>query len=85
MVSSFPGAAAMVYRAFGSTGLDVSEISLGMEHLDREDPASLVDTVRAAVEEGVNFLDLTVFKPEARDRMGDALTGSSRSFGTRER
>jgi hypothetical protein len=48
---------------------------LGLEHLDRDDPASLVDTVRTAVEGGVNFIDLTVMTPEARDRMGDALRG----------
>jgi aryl-alcohol dehydrogenase-like predicted oxidoreductase len=67
--------AAMVYRSFGSTGLQVGEIGLGLEHLDRDDPASIVDTVRAAVESGVNFIDLTIFTPEARDRMGEALRG----------
>jgi hypothetical protein len=41
----------------------------------REAPASQVDTVRTTVEAGVNFLDLTVFKPEARDR--SAPTGST--------
>ena len=65
----------MVYRPFGSTGLEVGEIGLGLEHLDREDTASIVGTVRAAVDGGVNFLDLTIFTPEARDRMGEALRG----------
>jgi predicted aldo/keto reductase-like oxidoreductase len=38
-------------------------------------PPAIVDTVRAAVEGGVNFIDLTIFTPEARDRMGEALRG----------
>jgi len=63
------------YRAFGSTGLEVSEVGLGLEHLDRDDTASLVATVRAAVDGGANFFDLTIFTPEARDRMGEALRG----------
>ena len=65
----------MVYRPFGSTGLEVGEIGLGLEHLDREDTASIVDTVRAAVDGGVNFIDLTIFTPGARDRTGEALRG----------
>ena len=65
----------MNYRAFGSTGLEVGEVGLGLEHLDRDGTASLVSTVRAAVDGGANFLDLTIFTPEARDRMGEALRG----------
>ena len=53
----------------------MGEIGLGLEHLDRDGTGSLVSTVRAAVDGGANFLDLTIFTPEARDRMGEALRG----------
>jgi predicted aldo/keto reductase-like oxidoreductase len=75
VLSSSPGVPTMINRPFGSTGLEVGEIGLGMEHLGRDDPASIVDTVRTAVDGGVNFIDLTIFTPEARDRMGEALHG----------
>jgi predicted aldo/keto reductase-like oxidoreductase len=65
----------MANRPFGSTGLEVGEIGLGLEHLDRDNAGSLVETVRAAVDGGVSFLDLTIFAPAARDRMGEALRG----------
>jgi predicted aldo/keto reductase-like oxidoreductase len=51
----------------GKTGLQVSTISLGTEHLVGQ-PAKQVETLlRAAVEKGVNYFDLVFAHPELRD------------------
>jgi uncharacterized protein len=65
----------MQYRAFGRTGIKVSEISLGTEYLldISQDQASSV--IKSAVDSGINYFDL--FWPQAhfRDKMGKAFDG----------
>lgn len=48
----------MDHRTLGRTGLHVSTISLGMEHLDMNDPAVTVAAIGAALDSGVNYFDL---------------------------
>lgn len=63
----------MQYRTLGRTGLRVSEIGLGGEWfngLSQEESTAIVD---AAIENGINYID--VFMPQAptRDHLGAAL------------
>ena len=73
----------MVYRKLGRTGLSVSEIGMGLEHLLDKDERTVVDTIRAAVRGGVNYLDCHVghdYKEEIVEydgyiKLGRALEG----------
>ena len=66
----------MLYRKLGRTGVDTSVISLGAEHLEKEDRETIKDVVSTAVDNGVNLIDLIgMVAPESRDNMGAALRG----------
>jgi hypothetical protein len=63
------------FRKLGSTGLDVSVIGFGAEHLNpqsREDSARLL---AAAVDGGISYFDLLGWVDEAKDAFGDAFKG----------
>ena len=47
----------MKYRELGKTGVKVSEIGMGLEHLLDKDERVVIDTIRAAVNSGVTYLD----------------------------
>jgi predicted aldo/keto reductase-like oxidoreductase len=47
----------MNYRKLGRTGLLVSEIGMGLEHLLDKDEETVIETIRAAVNGGVNYFD----------------------------
>ncbi|MHC1787479.1 MAG: aldo/keto reductase [Christensenellales bacterium] len=47
----------MKYRRFGKTGIDVSEIGMGLEHLLDKDEQTIIDTIKAALEGGVTYFD----------------------------
>ncbi|MCL2387897.1 MAG: aldo/keto reductase [Defluviitaleaceae bacterium] len=67
----------MRFRELGKTGINVSEIGLGCEFLDRK-PASVVDSsLNAALEYGVNLLDVFMPGTEVRENIANAL-GSRR-------
>ena len=66
----------MKYRKIGRTGIDISEISLGAEHLEGQNPDVMKSVVNHALNNGINFIDLVLFaSPAARDAMGTALQG----------
>ena len=66
----------MKYRTLGRTGLTVSEIGLGMEHLDMTDPATTVEAIRLALARGINFFDLLLGPTDASAAvMGEAFGG----------
>ena len=62
----------MDYRTLGRTGLKVSALSLGMEHLD---VPNITPTVQRAVDEGMNYIDIMIWRPERKDEFGRALLG----------
>lgn len=65
----------MNYRNLGKTGMRVSEISLGCEHLQGmsyEDVRKVIDT---ALDNGINFLDVFMSEPAVRTNIGRALCG----------
>lgn len=67
----------MVYRELGKTGLQVSEIGLGCEHLDRKPYSQVEETINAALEYNINILDVFMPGKEVRENIAKAL-GSRR-------
>ena len=62
-------------RTLGRTGIRVSEIGLGCEHLQGQDEAAIRAVVDAALENGINILDVFMSEPEVRTNIGKALAG----------
>ncbi len=67
----------MQYRPLGKTGLSASAVGLGAEHLDKKPYAAVEETVHAALEAGINIMDLFMPGEEVRLNIGRAL-GSRR-------
>lgn len=63
----------MKYRILGRTGLEVSEIGLGGEWLERQSAESVKSMIDRAAEFGINILDCFMSNPEVRDRIGAAI------------
>lgn len=63
----------MQYRQLGRTGLKVSEIGLGTEHLTA--PEVVTPVIHRAVDAGINYIDMMVWTSEGRERLGAALRG----------
>ncbi|CAK7069915.1 MAG: hypothetical protein DELT_01818 [Desulfovibrio sp.] len=51
----------MKYRPIGKTGMAASIIGLGAEHLDNKPYELVAEVVHAALEQGINMMD--VFMP----------------------
>jgi predicted aldo/keto reductase-like oxidoreductase len=67
----------MVYRELGKTGRKASVIGLGCEQLDGRPYGQVLETVGAALEQGVNILDVFMPGREVRENISKAL-GSRR-------
>lgn len=65
----------MNYRELGKSGIKVSEIGLGCEHLQGKDTAIVCSVVDAALEKGINILDIFMSEPQVRSDLGKALIG----------
>lgn len=64
----------MRYNKLGRTGLDVSIIGLGMEHLVAS-PEKVAPVVHRAIDEGMNYIDMMIWTSEHKDVLGTALKG----------
>jgi len=62
----------MNYRKISSCDFEVSEIGLGCEHLSKKDKALVEEVVGAALDSGINILDVFMPEPEVRTLIGDA-------------
>lgn len=67
----------MEYRKVGKTGMSASVIGLGAEHLDGKPFAVVEETIHAALEQGINIMDVFMPGDEVRANIGKAL-GSRR-------
>jgi predicted aldo/keto reductase-like oxidoreductase len=67
----------MEYRPLGDTGLTVSSIGMGVEHLKRQFNEYIADVVREAVSNGVNYFDLVWSLPQV-------IEGVSQGIGDNE-
>lgn len=65
----------MEYRKLGRTGMTVSAVSLGCEHLQGKDYDTVKTVIDAALDGGINFLDVFMSEPEVRTNIGKALKG----------
>lgn len=65
----------MRYRALGKTGLQISEIGLGAEWLERHNTAEVRAVVDACQAQGINILDCWMSEPTVRSNIGIALKG----------
>lgn len=65
----------MKYRALGTTGLQVSEIGLGAEWLERHSAAQVQAVIDTCMAQGINILDCWMSEPKVRSNLGAALKG----------
>lgn len=66
----------MQYRPIGKTGLSASIIGLGSEHLDNKPYPVVEEVIHAALEQGINMMDLFMPGDEVRTNLGRALAGN---------
>ena len=65
----------MEYRQIGRTGLQAGVVGLGCEHLDGKPYAVVEETIHAALDNGINLMDLFMPGEEVRSNIGRALAG----------
>jgi uncharacterized protein len=65
----------MNYRRIPNFDIKVSEIGLGCEHLLKKDKAVVDEVIGAALDGGINILDVFMPQPEVRSLIGSALLG----------
>ncbi len=65
----------MEYREIGKTGLKASVVGLGAEHLDHKPYETVQPVIDAALEGGVNIIDVFMPGDEVRAFIGKALAG----------
>ena len=65
----------MIYRPVGNTGMSASVIGLGAEHLDNKPYETVEKVINAALEHGINIMDLFMPGEQVRLNIGKALAG----------
>lgn len=65
----------MEYREIGRTGVQAGIIGLGCEHLDGKPYAQVKETIDAALDHGVNLMDVFMPGTEVRENIAKALGG----------
>lgn len=70
----------MIYNTLGNTGLQVSAIGIGTEHLDGRPYEEIAEVIHAAAVAGINMMDLFMPGEEVRRNIGRALKGKRANF-----
>lgn len=65
----------MRYNKLGNTGVNVSEIGLGCEHLEGKSAKIIRETFDTAFDLGINIADVFMSEPNVRTDIGAALAG----------
>ena len=65
----------MRYRKLGRTELEISEISIGTEWLEKKSPEEITAVLSKAVEYGVNYFDVIFNIPEHIEKVSKAIEG----------
>jgi predicted aldo/keto reductase-like oxidoreductase len=68
------------YRKLGNTGMEASIIGLGTEHLDGKEYAIVKETIGAAMDHGINIMDVFMPGHEVRQNIGKAIRGNRNKF-----
>ncbi len=63
----------MIYKKLGRTGERISVVSLGAEHLLGQPQAVIDEVVHAALDAGMNYMDLFMPEDSVREAIGSAL------------
>ncbi|MDL2233384.1 aldo/keto reductase [Ruminococcaceae bacterium OttesenSCG-928-L11] len=66
----------MEYRKIGKTSMEASIIGLGAEHLDNKPYEVAEQTIHAALEHGINIMDVFMPGEQVRRNIGKALAGN---------
>ena len=66
---------AVRYRQLGKTGLEVSEIGLGGEWLERHNRQEVKAVIESCEAHGINILDCWMSEPNVRSNIGAAIEG----------
>jgi len=64
------------YRKLGKTGLEISEISIGTEYLEKSKKSDLTEVIQKAIANGVNFFDLLYNFDNFLEEVSTAIKGS---------
>ena len=65
----------MRYRDLGKTGMKVSEVGFGGEHVEGKPYSQVESTIHAALDHGINIMDIFMSNPQVRKDIGRALKG----------
>ena len=65
----------MKYNPLGKTGIKVSEIGIGCEHLDGKNSDYVKAIMDEALSQGINFFDMLNSDPVSRSNLGKAIEG----------
>jgi uncharacterized protein len=65
----------MKYTELGRTGISVSILGIGTEHLRGQPRQTVVSTLRAAVEQGITYFDVIFAMPDYLDHVGEGFRG----------
>ncbi len=65
----------MIKRPVGKTGMEASVIGLGGEHLDNRPREAADEVIGAAIDSGINIMDVFMPGREVRENIGAALKG----------
>jgi len=63
----------MIYRELGNTGLKVSAIGLGAEHVTFEGYDEMCRVIDKCIDAGINYFDFFMAAPDVRTQFGQAL------------
>ena len=66
----------MEYRSLGNTGIEVSSLGLGVEHLKRESPENITQVIKKAITSGINYFDLVWSLPNVIEGVSEAIIKS---------
>ena len=67
----------MQYATIKRTGWQVSKIGLGCEHLENKPYALVEEVVGAALDAGINILDVFMSEPQVRSNIGKLMPATS--------
>jgi len=70
----------MLYRKLGKTDMDASVIGLGAEHLDGKAYETVKETIDAAMEHGMNIMDVFMPGSDIRRKIGKSIKGNRDKF-----